>query len=530
MDDDALDLDFEQDQEAGLPWGQFALVFAILFVATQVPLYLVTYPDILEFADHVARIHLLQAGTNTPWLQNYYAIDRSLIVPNLAMDALLPPLAGAVGAPLAVKLFASFASLSLASGTIALSRALSGRLSAIQLGVLIFSHNVALLAGYLNYVAALGVAFWLLAAWVRWGGRAGWGRFAAFAGGATVLYLGHLSAFGIYVLGVLGWQLRNVVATTGTAEQDADGGGRGGISPVLVAIGQFIPAEIIYVVSVRPTAAASWVEPQQALSWSAILQHKLVLLASLPLAGIPPEPSWLFVLPLLIVLLIMVAALRGVVRLLPAVGWIAIPVALSILLLPYSGFGSESVDARLLPALLLILWAGLEVNARAEAGVEMPILALTAMATIATSADALIQWNRRDADYAALRAALDRLPEGARVATVAASPARGRGDELSPYFAAWGIVDRSILLSGFNVMPFRPVWVGFRQAYVGPARLARHPDGGNPVVDASALQLRYDDVIVFGPPNPVEEALGAKAARLYETPQVRILSTGAASR
>jgi hypothetical protein len=516
-------------------WRLFALAYAVLFLVTQLPLYLVSYPDIFELADHIARIHVLQQSTQSgpssaasaaQLLQQYYAVDRSQLLPNLAMDALLPPLAGLLGAALAVKLFASLATLALTTGAIALGRALTGRLSLLQLGALMFANNSALMSGYLNYIAGLGAAFWLLAAWIRSTGRLRWPALLGFAAGATALYLCHLSAFGIYVLGAIGWQLRGAIATGGAVPALVQGPAGRAMAPALFAVGQFIPAELIYVTRAGPVAAASWVDPSLSAGWWSVLEHKLVLLVSVPLAGVPADPQWIYLLPLLICLALALAVLRGAVMFQTATGWMAIPVALAILFLPYSGFGTSSVDARLLPALLLIVWAGLDLVAPAAA-LRIGVICLVGAATVASSAVVLVQWRQHDAEYAALRTALAALPAGARVATVA-DTAGGAKPSLSPHFAAWGIIDRELLLSSFDIMPFHPYWVGFRPQYVGLARLARNDDPRLPVPDVALLQSRFDYLIVFGGDATDPRDYGTALPAVYETPHVRIVATAAA--
>ena len=508
------------EARAAPSWRTFALAYGVLFLATQLPLYLVAYPDINELADHIARIHVLQHVAGDALLQKFYVVDRGLIVPNLAMDLLAPPLAALVGAALAVKLYASIATLALTSGAIALGRAVAGRLSVLHLGVLMFAANSALANGYLNYLLGLGGAFWLLAAWIRSSGPMRLTTLLGFALAATALYLCHLSAFGIYVLGAIGWQLRGAIggaaATAGRPMPSA-----------LYAVGQFIPAELIYVVSERPTAAASWIDPALSGGWWSILEHKALMFITAPMAGVPANPPWIYVLPLLICAALAGAMWRGALRYRTAALWIAVPLALAIVLLPYSGFGSSSVDERLLPALLLIVWIGLDLADSTEA-LRAIVVCLVAAATVGSTTDVLIQWRARDPEYAELRAALDELPPGARVAAVVAGTTPGARGELSPYFGAWAIVDRGVLLSSFDVVPFHPCWVGFRQPYVAAVRQARTIDPRLPAPDFAALRAQFDYVIVFGGGGTAAAAYDAAAPALYAGAHARILATGAA--
>jgi hypothetical protein len=501
-------------------WGTFALTFGVLFIATQLPLYLVTYPDINEFADHVARIHVLQHLDGDSLLQKFYLVDRALIVPNLAMDALLPPLAALVGAALAVKLYASAATLAMTSGAIALGRAFAGRLSVMHLGVLMFAANSALTNGYLNYLLGLGGAFWLLAAWMRARGPMRLPTLLGYAVAATALYLCHLSAFGIYALGAISWQLRGAIG----ASAATDGGAP---PPPLYAVGQFIPAALIYIASERPTAAASWIDPALSGGWWAVLEHKAMMFLTAPMAGVPANPPWIYVLPLLICAALAAAMWRGALRYRTEALWLAVPLVAAIVMLPYSGFGSSSVDARLLPALLLIVWTGLDL-ARSTEALRAVVMCLVAAATVGSATDVLIQWRERDPEYGALRVALSELPSGARVAAVIAGASPGARADLSPYFAAWSIVDRGVLLSSFDIVPFHPCWVGFRQPYLAPVRDARTIDPRLPAAPFAALRAQFDYLVVFGSGGAPLPDYAAVPSTVYAGPHVKILATGAA--
>ena len=499
-----------------------ALAFVLLFALTQLPLYAVRYPDIIDLPNHVARMHVLTHWAESASLQRYYSVDRSLISPNLAMEVLVPPIAEVLGPDLAVRLFASAATLALTSGVVALAYALSGRLSYLPLGGLIFANNALLISGFLNFVLGLGLALWLLAAWIRCPDPARPRAAGAFAAAATLLYLCHLSAFGVYALGAVSWQLRRARA----ARQLPAGPGRGVLLPTAMAFAQFLPAALIHLAVARPTAGANWVDPVLGAGWTARVVYKLVLPLFVPASGLPTYPPWQSLLAVLLCVVLIGALLRETVRFQAACLWIAIPIALAILLLPPSGFGSNNLDTRLLPVLLLILWAGLEA-ASATRRARALTLALVSAGVVLSSAVTFGEWRQRDPDYAALRAALDELPPGARVATVAPHPSGGKFF-LTPNFAAWGVIDRGFLLSSFYLAPFQPFWVAFRPEEIAVARLARLDDLRQRPPDYRDLQSSFDYVVFFGSTVDGATRPSPQARTVYETPFVRIVATDAA--
>lgn len=170
-------------------------VFLALFAASQVPLHAVRYPDIVDFPNHVARLHVLAELAGSPLLQRYY-VGEPGIAPNLAMDLLAPPIAAMLGVETAVRIFASGASLLAASGVAALTYVLHGRLTMFALGGVLFAQSAFHHLGLFNFVLGVGVALWLLAAWIRLRRRRlpMAGLLPAFGGAVALAWLCHLTS------------------------------------------------------------------------------------------------------------------------------------------------------------------------------------------------------------------------------------------------------------------------------------------------------------------------------------------------
>jgi hypothetical protein len=94
----------------------FVFIFVALFAVTQFPLYWVQYPDIVDFPNHLARLHILINLSASETLQQYYTLRHLKVGTNLAMEVLVPLLAKGMSLMLALKIFASLAMLLVTTG------------------------------------------------------------------------------------------------------------------------------------------------------------------------------------------------------------------------------------------------------------------------------------------------------------------------------------------------------------------------------------------------------------------------------
>lgn len=468
-----------------LPPG-FAAWFALLFLATQLPLYTVAYVDILDFPNHLARLHVLTHLDGSPTLRTYYEATAGLF-PNMAMDLAVPLLARLTGLETALKLFGSLCTLVLVTGTVALGRALHGRVTVLALGSLLFAHNAFFHLGLFNFVLGVGAALWLLAGWIaaERNGRPGIVAIGAFALGATVVYLCHLAGFGVYLLGMLahGWG------------RDQEGRGpRSRWSLLALAALQALPAALIHLAVYEPGVNRAMPTTGEA-SLAAIALYKAALVALMPSLAFHPHPVATFLVAIPLGL-----ALYGALRKGTAVAnrtgvRIAAAVGCAMLLLPPSGFGSNMVDMRLTLALMLVSWAALDLPACSDR-VRRQIHAALAAGVVLLSAAVQFQWVRAAPRQAELRAAMQAIEEGARVAVVSLDGDASWGT-LGHHGAAWAVVDRSVFLSSLFVRPYQPFFVGYRDGLAelaGAARLDNHSEAP----EVADIADGYDYAIVFG--------------------------------
>jgi hypothetical protein len=103
------------------------LAFGGLTAVALSPLLLMQYPDLKDYLQHLSRMAILSRHASGA-LDWFYMIDWRL-VPNLAMDLIVPPLTRLLPVQDAGRLFIGLSVLLMTSGTIALHAALHRRLS-----------------------------------------------------------------------------------------------------------------------------------------------------------------------------------------------------------------------------------------------------------------------------------------------------------------------------------------------------------------------------------------------------------------
>src|SRR5882724_6329204 len=101
---------------ADLSAPRFCLAFALCFAAAALPILLVGTLPIVDYPNHLARMHILAAYDGSAPLRQFYAIAWRP-VPNLAMDAVIPSLARVMSLEWAGKLFFLAIFLLIAGGT-----------------------------------------------------------------------------------------------------------------------------------------------------------------------------------------------------------------------------------------------------------------------------------------------------------------------------------------------------------------------------------------------------------------------------
>jgi hypothetical protein len=459
-------------------------LYAILFVLSQVPLYLVQHPDITDFPNHLARFYILRHLADSPALQQHYAAAPVAAVPNLAMEVCVPWLCRWLDPALALKVFATLSTLLMTSGAIAFARAITGRLTVCALSAVLFANSAVLQLGLFNYLFGLGLAFWLLAAWAcapRWRARAAGITF--FALGALLVYFCHLSAFGVYALGIAALQSRITVRPRWPWLAVH-------VHQVRASVLPFVPVAVLLALTVARLGTHA-----DAMHGSlvAVLAYKLAMLALAPGAALAAYPAERAVCGATVAAGAYVALRHRLVTLPAAARRMALLLVLAMALLPPAVFGSALADSRLVLPLGLVVWCAADL---ADPRWRLRVAALVACAAAVLTAATGAEWLQRDREYAAVRRAYASLPPGSTLATVNLDD---RATGVSPYLAGWAVVDRQVFMSNLYAQPFEAVGLRYRRAHVAHAARGRTENvRAAKRASVESVRGRFDYVLLLG--------------------------------
>jgi hypothetical protein len=222
-----------------------AAAYVGLCALTLLPLFLVSIPPLVDYPNHLARMSILLSAGDDPTLSANYEPHWRLL-PNLAMDLIVPPLAHFVSLESAGWLFVAATMILLILGTLTLHRVLHGRLGLWPLCSLLFLYNAVLSWGFLNYLFALSVTLLGFSGWVataHWPRHIRTGVFAIFA---ALLLIFHLFALGVYGLLVVTFEIGNRFAARRFDDNKA---WIGSAAAVALALAQFVPAGALWLAS-----------------------------------------------------------------------------------------------------------------------------------------------------------------------------------------------------------------------------------------------------------------------------------------
>lgn len=177
----------------------------LLFLLVALPTICVKVPPTADYVNHLARTYIIAFGAGDPLLSTFYTIQWKL-VPNLAMDLIVPPLAHVVGIFTAGKLFILAYMALIFTGIQAVHYALFRRLSLGPLIAALFIYNGENRDGVVNYLFGIGLALWGFAAWIALRRAHKLTRAVTSLVFILVLFICHLAAVGLYGLGILGFE------------------------------------------------------------------------------------------------------------------------------------------------------------------------------------------------------------------------------------------------------------------------------------------------------------------------------------
>ncbi len=182
----------------------FFLILGALLVA---PIWLVAYPPLLDYPNHLAHSFIL-AGLHDPGshFHRFYQADWGLY-PYLVADVILVGMDRVLPAELAGRIFLSFCVLALPLAAWFFIRQANPGQDHMALWALVVVHNIFFLYAFLNFYLSLALCFLAVGLWLRWLVRPGLLRWCEVLAAILALYFTHLLGFCIAALLVIGYAI-----------------------------------------------------------------------------------------------------------------------------------------------------------------------------------------------------------------------------------------------------------------------------------------------------------------------------------
>jgi hypothetical protein len=372
----------------------YAVIFILLSGLAALPVLLCETLPLVDYSNHLARMHILATLKDSVQLQKFYEIAWQPL-PNLAMDLVVPPLIGWLPIAWAGKAFVVATLCLLSGGAAMVHRALFGTWSAWPLLAFLLLYDSALLWGFLNYLFGVGLSLVAFSCWIGLASRP-WLRLSLGAVFALALFFSHLLAFGLYGVMALGYEAGSVLRRRLPPVQAA--------GAILAAAAPFLP----------PTAIYAFLTPKGAAADIAYQPLIYKLSNFVLIFGIE---NFAFDLTCFVIaaLAIMLAVSRGWVRFHPAMAMPLGLLLLAYLVMPHQLATASGAERRVPLVLVLLLIAGSRWSAPTP-GTARAFLAAALLLFLVRLGVMTSGWLESDRLYAQLMPAFDKVPAGSRVA------------------------------------------------------------------------------------------------------------------
>ena len=379
------------------------VIFSLLFVAAVMPVLWPSLPPaMVDYNNHLARMFVL-ARDGTAQAHPYYQVSWSL-VPNLAMDLIVPGIGRHIGVETANRLFYLLSQILIVTGAMALERAVKGRLQIAGFIALIFLYSMPFAFGFENFEFGLGCALWGFACAIWLQERSWLVRLAAHTGFIALLFATHMFALGIYGFAAGLHELWRVWSRRASLHEMF-----ARFSPLAIPSGLLA----ILMIAANGSVGGSgnvWAFGNKAIWILHILSGYSMVVSEI---GV-----------LAMIWLIVALARRNALRLEQSAMWQLAGFSMLYLAMPFRLFDTAFVDMRMIVALGLIMPAFVSVSFP-DVTWRRIALALAAAITIINVGNVTNVWRSYREDFAAARKSFELLPKGAVVLTAQS----GEGDD-----------------------------------------------------------------------------------------------------
>jgi hypothetical protein len=394
-------------------WEGILLGLALALIAC-LPVLVATYPQMVDYPAHLARYYVMLERGGNEFLQRYYDFHWKWSG-NLGADLLVHPLAALFGLEAAGRIIAGLVPLLTALGILAVEWSLRRRIGVGSLLALCFVWSPSLILGFLNFGLAQAAALFAFAGWVALEGKR-W-RPLVFVPAGVLVWLLHVSGWGMLGILVFGYEWHR----------------RKSLAAFIAPWPLFLPF-VSLLLGDNPSGLPSYGPNVWIFKWAiwkqamrdgiAWLDHASLLLVGSILAGS-----------------LLLRRIDG------RLGWAMAILLIGSVAMPRHIFSGDLADARMIYSGLLVGCLALSWQVPRWLLWVAPALFLV---RIGVTTD---NWQRGSAQTARLLAAVDQLPQGARVANLVVTNGGIWGYNTQEHIGGYAVLRRNVLINAHFAVP-----------------------------------------------------------------------------
>ncbi len=378
------------------------------------PVLVATYPQMVDYPAHLARYYVMLERGGNEFLQRYYDFEWKW-TGNLAADLLIQPLAPLFGLELAGRIIAGLVPLLTALGILAVEWSLRRRIGLASMLALCFVWSPSLILGFLNFGLAQAAALFAFAGWIHLEGKR-W-RPLLFMPVGLAVWLMHVSGWGMLGILVFGYEWHR----------------HKGISAFLAPWPLFLPFFTL-IGGDHPGSLPSYGPKVWIFKWAIWKQ------------AMRDGNLWLDLASLTAI----AAGLAGSLLLRKIdgrLGWAAAILLVGSIAMPRHIFGGDLADARMIYSGLLVACLALAWQAPRWLLWVAPALFLARLGVTTEI------WQRGSERTGQLLAAIDHLPEGARVANLVVTNSGVWGYNTQEHIGGYAVLRKNALINAHFAVP-----------------------------------------------------------------------------